>query len=254
MLLEVLIPVLLVVGTLGNLLSAYVFTRPSIRGLSTFKFLAYLSVIDCLYLLIGLPHIIVLVFADYNFRNHSNVVCSLHSFLTIYLSHLSSNILAAVGVFRCVTITTLRPVKSNLMRSTNAAAASIAQTIVLDEKQRRQMNSNNNNNVKSEKLHIVYSNNARSSSLIRRLMPRWDQVDVIVFAIMLVVFFFDFHFLIFMRLNLETTTTTNGTNETLATALTCYPSSIQSGAYYSFYTYVHPWMGTKIFFLRKKIF
>lgn len=135
MLLRIIIPVILFVGSLGNMISIYVFTRPSLKGLSTFKFLAYLSLIDYLYLLVGLPHIIVIAYSDYDFRNYSNFVCSVHSFLTLYLSHLSSNILAAVGVFRCVTLTSLRPLKPaarvvKAPSSINASTAGPANTHV----------------------------------------------------------------------------------------------------------------------------
>lgn len=123
MLLKVIIPIILLVGSIGNSISIYAFTRPSVRGLSTFKFLAYLSLIDQLYLLVGLSHILVIAYVDYDFRNYSNFVCSVHSFFTLYLSHLSSNILAAVGVFRCVTLTTLRPLKpaARIIKASSAA-------------------------------------------------------------------------------------------------------------------------------------
>ena len=101
-------PIIFIVGIFSNLLSFIIFTDGKMKHLPTFKFLSYLSLIDCLYILIGIPHIMAITFGDYDFRNTSNLVCSIHSFLTIYLSHLSSNVLAAIGVFRCVEIITFK--------------------------------------------------------------------------------------------------------------------------------------------------
>lgn len=85
-------PIILVVGLIGNFTNFYVFTRRRLKGLSTFRVLAYLSLVDALYIFIGISHIIIIIFFDHNFRNDSNLACSVHSFLTIYLSHLSSKL------------------------------------------------------------------------------------------------------------------------------------------------------------------
>jgi len=158
MLLQIVIPIILFVGSIGNTISIYAFTRPSVRGLSTFKFLAYLSLIDQLYLLVGLPHILSIAYVDYDFRNYSNLVCSVHSFFTLYLSHLSSNILAAVGVFRCVTLTTLRPLKpaARVVKASSGTAAGAVThvSVTVTNHNRVGLNglinsSSNNNNVNS---------------------------------------------------------------------------------------------------------
>ena len=59
---------------------------------------------DLLYVIVGISHIIVIFYFEYDFRTTSNFICSFHSFLTIYLSHLASNIQAAIGVFRCIKV------------------------------------------------------------------------------------------------------------------------------------------------------
>jgi hypothetical protein len=99
---KIVLPILFNFGVFGNLTNLYVFTRPQLKKLQTFRLLTYLSLIDLLYVLIGIPHIIIILYDGYDFRTRSNWVCSLHSFLTIYLSHLSSNIQAMIGVFRCI--------------------------------------------------------------------------------------------------------------------------------------------------------
>ena len=84
-------PIIFAVGLIGNFLNFYIFTRTRLKGLSTVRSLAYLSLVDAVYILIGIPHIILIIYQDYNLRDHSHFACSWHSFLTIYLSHLSSN-------------------------------------------------------------------------------------------------------------------------------------------------------------------
>lgn len=243
MLLEIFVPILLIVGSLGNLVSVYVFTRPSVKGLSTFKFLAYLSVIDFLYLFIGLPHIMSLVYFDYDFRNYSNLICSLHSFLTIYLSHLSSNILAAVGVFRCVTITTLRPVKTTVTSAVGSGGGSGARgkeanASFRGEKNVRCPTASHSPPNNKETLTVVYSNSSHESILKRLFMPKCDHTDIIIGVIVFIVFLFDFHFLIFMRL----TPVQYPLNANESTQFNCYPSANYSGVYFDFYTRIHPWI------------
>ena len=108
LLLKIASPIIFIIGIFGNLLSFSIFTNERMKHLPTFRFLSYLSMIDCLYILIGIPHIMSITFFNYDFRNTSNFVCSIHSFLTIYLSHLSSNVLAAIGVFRCAELTSIK--------------------------------------------------------------------------------------------------------------------------------------------------
>lgn len=286
---------------MGNSVSIYAFTRPSVRGLSTFKFLAYLSLIDQLYLIVGLSHILVIAYLDYDFRNYSNFVCSVHSFLTLYLSHLSSNILAAVGVFRCVTLTTLRPLKPAVRvvknsSSPNAggvgavtmtaaatlpAVAAAAATLThvsptLMSNNRTTINGHSHispNHSLSPKCQtkVVYSRSSQSEGcILKRIISNFDNADLVVAAIAFVIFLFDCHFLVLMRLDLieigseivNVTIALNATNHsnsstnmnaTAATTmtrqvvqkqhiLTCYPSPERSKIYFEFYTQVYPWI------------
>jgi hypothetical protein len=210
MLLEIFMPIILVVGCAGNLISFYIFTRPNVRGLSTFRFLAYLSVVDLLYLLIGLPHIIVIVYSGYDFRMYSNLVCSLHSFLTLYLSHVSSNILAGVGIFRCVTITRLKPPnKQQTMpsrKSTHNAHASKKRAASAfcsnHETQLLAVNKHlSGSSAHRQRSSFRFSLNARITNARQSLKTNFGNADAIIFALMLILFVFDSHFLIYMRLN-----------------------------------------------------
>ena len=167
MLLVITAPIILFIGTFGNLLNFYIFTRPVFRSksLSTFRFLAYLSIIDLFYLLIGLTHIIVINYTGYDFRNYSNFTCSIHSFLTLYLSHLSSNVLAGVSVFRCVTITNLKPVKP-----LNPTVGNVI-------------------------------NRRSNKPFIQRFLSAFGHADLFVGCIMLTLFMFDCHYILWMRLS-----------------------------------------------------
>ena len=179
MLLEIIAPIILVLGFLGNIINLYVFTRPVFRtsSLSTFRFLAYLSLIDLLYLLIGLSHIMIIVYTGYDYRTYSSFVCSVHSFLTLYLSHLSSNVLAGVSVFRCVTLNRLKPVKPIYF---NGHAVKIEH---------------------SENPKEVCNVYRRSNKpLSQRIFACFGQADLVVLVIMIVLFLFDCHYLIWMRL------------------------------------------------------
>ena len=177
MLLEITAPIILIIGTFGNLLNFYIFTRPVFRSksLATFRFLAYLSIVDFFYLLIGLSHIVVINYFDYDFRNYSSFTCSMHSFLTLYLSHLSSNVLAGVSVFRCVTLTNLKPVKP-----LNPTVGNVI-------------------------------NRRSNKPFYRRFLNAFGHADLFVACIMLTLFVFDSHYLLWMRLSYVENTTTNFT-------------------------------------------
>jgi hypothetical protein len=106
-------PVMLAIGICGNLANLYAFTRQSMTQYSTFRFLAYLSVSDIVVLLIGKSHIIFMSFSSHDFRDHSHAACALHSFLTIFSTHVSTNLLAAVSVDR---VFSMNKIKQNTQR------------------------------------------------------------------------------------------------------------------------------------------
>lgn len=229
MLLETIIPIILLLGTTTNLINFYVFTRPVLNGLTTFRFLAYLSLVDFFYLIIGLPHILSNVYFDYDFRDYSNLVCSLHSFFTYYLSHLSSNILAGVGVFRCVTLTNLRPMKPNTYLKANRSATNLEIKFV------RRFSA-------SPSIDIVEPKGPRKS-FFRRFISDYGSADKVVFAIMLVFFLFDFHFLIWMRLSrMEYSQVFQNGSNISEKFIRCYPSPTSQFIYSEFYIKVYHWI------------
>ncbi|RNA08690.1 FMRFamide receptor-like [Brachionus plicatilis] len=229
MLLETVIPIILILGTASNVVNFYVFTRPVLNGLTTFRFLAYLSMIDFCYLIVGLPHILSNVYFNYDFRDHSNLVCSLHSFFTYYLSHLSSNILAGVGVFRCVTLTSLRPMKPNSYLKANRS------TTNLENKFSRRFSA-------SPSFEIVESKGPRKSFL-RTFIADYGSADKVVLAMMLVIFLFDFHFLIWMRLSkMDYSLIYHNASNMSEKFIKCYPSPKIQPIYSEFYTKAYHWI------------
>ena len=216
--LKITTPIILLTGLIGNILSFCIFTSKKMRNLPTFKFLAYLSLIDCLHIATGIPHIMSITYGNFDFRNTSNFVCSFHSFLTIYTSHLSSNVLAAIGVFRCAEIT-----------SSKSSAPKMSKL-------------NKSSNFKSERKRdksIVYS--THETKCYQRVFKSIGRVELIMLIIMLVIFVVDFHYLIFMRLTIDLNQY-DAENETIS--YVCYPSysNNSSFSYFGFYTTIWPWI------------
>lgn len=98
------------IGLLGNITNIYAFTRKQLLKHITFRLLLYLSITDLLVLLVGKPHVIAILISEYDFRQYSNIICAVHSFLILFLSHLSSCLLAATSICR---VFTMSKTKSN---------------------------------------------------------------------------------------------------------------------------------------------
>ena len=210
--LEIASPFILAIGLIGNVLSFSVFRSEQMKNLPTFKFLAYLSLIDCLHIATGMPHIMLITYGSYDFRNSSNFVCSFHSFLTIYLSHLSSNVLAAVSVFRCTELTSIK-----------AAFKS---------------NTNQKRNIQSKKdKNIVYSSN--EMKFYQRFINNFENIEIIMLTIMFIIFIFDSHYFFFMRLTSEYH---RNSTENQTIDYVCYPSLDTNAYYFYFYTVIWPWI------------
>jgi hypothetical protein len=208
-------PIILIIGLLGNLISFIVFTNEKMRNLPTFRFLAYLSLIDFLYVLTGIPHLMSISFYQFDFRNSSNFICSFHSFLTIFLSHLSSNLLAAIGVFRCFELT-----------SNNDLA-----------KKRVFLNKNNFRN-KQEK-DVAYSSDRKS--IFKRFISYFGKVEFIILIIITILLICDSHFLIMMRISEHFINNENVTNISNKISI-CHPANDTEQIYFEFYTIYWPWI------------
>ena len=210
MLLEIIGPFLLIVGLLGNAINFYIFTNPNLRSLTTFRFLTYLSIIDFLYLLTGLTHLLIIIYFDYDLRLISNLMCSFHSFLTIYLSHLSSNTLAAISISRCFKLIRLKPVKNEMKKLTKATSVD-----------------NTANDI------FLRKNN-------RKFKITFGHADYTILLIMVILFLFDSHYLIWMRLSDIDISNSTISNQTLKQQ--CHPSLINQFYYNKFLANTWVWI------------
>ena len=102
---RILAPILLVLGTTGNLISIYIFsTNKNMRRQITFRYLIYLSILDLLVLIFGYGHTAILVYTNVDVRLVNNFLCKAHSFLVYFLSHSSSLVLVCMSVDRAFCI------------------------------------------------------------------------------------------------------------------------------------------------------
>lgn len=256
MFMQIFSPILLVIGIIGNLSNYYVFNKMFMKTYSTFRFLLYLSIIDLFVLIIGTPHLIFYYYIDKDFRNESNFMCSIHSFLTIFFSHLSSNVLAAVSVDRVFTLTSLKarspaekgpynmpPNKQTDYQKQSSKAnkrvsldvgqpiSNIKKTSAIEVSK-----TSNHNHTKLRPIISVKPPSIKKSRSKTSTYKYFTHVEKVILAIMFVLFLIDSHFLIWVRLN---QINVNGTNETM---FVCYPSIDLNPHYYWFFTRVWSWL------------
>ncbi len=97
-------PVLITVGTMGNLLSAVVMLRPNLRKCTTSLYLLVLAVVDSLVLYTGLlPRWIRDLFGT-DLTNFSNAACRIHPFVLNVAIHVEAWIIVCVGIERMVAV------------------------------------------------------------------------------------------------------------------------------------------------------
>ena len=77
--------VCLFIGNIGNSLSFIVFTQKQLRNHSTFRYLAYLSIVDLIVLYLGLGNLILRDYFRFDIRIQSLFLCKFHTFF--YLCH-----------------------------------------------------------------------------------------------------------------------------------------------------------------------
>ena len=229
-------PILLLIGTCGNIANYYAFNKSHMKVYSTFRFLSYLSLVDLLVLLVGLPQMITMAFTkdSYDFRSYSNFICSTHSFLTMYFTHLSSNLLAAVSIDRVFIITNLRPNQKKTL------PIPVNKSIKRNEFQLKSLNAHLKADARRRSTRKSISKiKAKGKNCITK-------VEYITLVIALVIFLFDSHFLIWMRLNNHETSRESLSNQTSSQNILCYPLKDQT-RYYYFFTKVWPWLDLLVY-------
>jgi hypothetical protein len=96
--------IIICIGLFGNILNIVVFSQRSMRIISTFQFLLYLSFIDLLVLLICSSDSLLTYGLNYEIRLYSSIVCKLHTFFTYFLTHMSSILLMVVSIERVLVV------------------------------------------------------------------------------------------------------------------------------------------------------
>ncbi len=97
-------PLIIAIGTVGNLLSAVVMTRPNLRKLTATLYLAVLAAVDTLVLYIGLLRQWMLNVFGTDVRDHSIAVCRIHSFVIYLAIEIEPWVIVCVGIERVVAI------------------------------------------------------------------------------------------------------------------------------------------------------
>lgn len=110
---------ILSVGTIGNILSFTVLTRPKTRRYSTAVFLIALTIVDFIAMWSGLIRIILEGYMGIDIRNIGTGLCKLHIFLIYASTHASSWLIVGVTVERIVCV--WMPLKMRQVRSQKLA-------------------------------------------------------------------------------------------------------------------------------------
>ena len=97
-------PLLLCLGTFGNIISIKIFCKDTMKKYTTFRYLTLLSVIDLCTLYTGCGQILFEVFFNLDIRSLNDVSCKMNSFLVYFFTHFSSMLLAAMSVDRTIAI------------------------------------------------------------------------------------------------------------------------------------------------------
>jgi hypothetical protein len=118
----------IVIGLCGNTVNITVFGRNSMRTVSTFRFLLYLSVFDLLVLLLCATDVFAQFRYNFEIRNVSTFMCRAHTFLTYFLPQCSSNILMAVSIDRALVVTNYKSFYTLLRRRSRANSCAEAGT------------------------------------------------------------------------------------------------------------------------------
>lgn len=111
-------PILLVIGTFGNILS-FVILRKSMMRVSTYFYLAVLALADLLVLYIGLLRLWTGEITGVDIRNNNNWICKITIFLTYTASDFSVWLIVAVTVERYIAV--CHPLKASILCSVQRA-------------------------------------------------------------------------------------------------------------------------------------
>ena len=104
MLQKIVAPIILTIGTVGNILTFVVLMRPRARQYSTAIYLIALTVVDFIALYTGLLRIFVEGTFGVDIRRLSEASCKLHIFFVYFSTHCSSWLVCAVTIERVLSV------------------------------------------------------------------------------------------------------------------------------------------------------
>lgn len=110
---KIFIPILLMTGLFGNVISIVIFNKKSMKKYSTFQYLTLLSILDLCVLYTGCGQILLDVYYNIDIRLLNQFICKIHSFLVYFFTHYSSMLLALMSVDRTLAIMSANLTKSN---------------------------------------------------------------------------------------------------------------------------------------------
>jgi len=96
------LPLIILIGIIGNLLNIIIFSRRVFKYCSTFRFLIHLSVFDLLVLLICASDAFLRFGFQIHIRQYSTFICKLHTFFTYLFTHASSATLTIISIQRAL--------------------------------------------------------------------------------------------------------------------------------------------------------
>lgn len=102
---KIFMPSLLILGLIGNGLSIIIFSKPSMRKYTTFRYLTFISILDLGSLYTGCGPMVLQVYFDLDIRVINQISCKITSFIVYFFTHSSSMLLALMSVDRTIAIT-----------------------------------------------------------------------------------------------------------------------------------------------------
>lgn len=121
-------PILLIIGTFGNILS-FLILRKSMMRVSTYFYLAVLALADLLVLYIGLLRLWTGEITGVDIRNSNNWICKITIFLSYTASDFSVWLIVAVTVERYIAV--CHPLKASILCSVQRARVVTVSMLVL---------------------------------------------------------------------------------------------------------------------------
>ena len=97
---SIVLSIIIIVGLFGNILNLIIFFHKSMRSNSTFRYLLYLSLIDLLVVSFATSDALLTYGYLVIIRLNSNFFCRFHTFITYFLTQMSSLVLMVVSIDR----------------------------------------------------------------------------------------------------------------------------------------------------------